>query len=135
VARNPLAGLKAKVLYRNLDGSSVLQVEDPNDEVLLSVDPDGSMSEYRIVGFGAGVGEAWEATAPGSGAMRVPDDAGRKVWTHLEPEPVAEPKPAPAKPEPTAPVPVSRDPQYEPYKPPRDNELTRRMAWGPGWDL
>jgi hypothetical protein len=81
----------------------------------------------------------WEAAAPGSGAVLVPDDAGRKVWQHLGPEP--EPELAHNAPVETAPVAepaavtVSKDSQYEPYKPPRESELARRMAWGPGWDL
>ena len=60
---NLLAGKKARVLYRTSDGAVTLQVEDEHDEVLLTVHPDGTMSEHRIVGFGAGVGEAWEAAA------------------------------------------------------------------------
>ena len=132
---SPLAGKKAKVLYRNPDGSTVLQVEDPHDEILVTVEEDGTMFEERWAGV-AGVREAWEAASPASGAVLVPDDAGRKVWTQLGPEPVAAPLPAPPEPKPEpARAPVSRDPQYEPWKPPRESELTRRMAWGPGWDL
>jgi hypothetical protein len=33
----------------------------------------------------------WKAASPQFNSMQVPDDAGRKVWTHLEPKP--EPKP------------------------------------------
>ena len=42
---------------------------------------------------------SWEVASP-SGAVLVPDDAGRKVWTHLDPEPVAEPEPEPPTPAP-----------------------------------
>ena len=45
--------------------------------------------------------EVWESASPFN-KVQVPDDAGRKVWTHLEPKP--EPGPAP-EPEP-APEPV-----------------------------
>ena len=47
----PLAGKKAKVLYRNPDGSTVLQVEDEHDEILVTVEPDGSMFEERWSGL------------------------------------------------------------------------------------
>jgi hypothetical protein len=92
---SPLAGKKAKLLYRNPDGSTVLQVEDEHDEILVTVKEDRTMFEERWSGV-AGVREAWEAAAPGPGAMRVPDDAGRKVWTHLEPEPEPGAAPTPA---------------------------------------
>ena len=81
--RNPLAGKKAKVLYRNPDKSTVLQVEDPHDEILVTVEPDGTMFEERWSGI-AGAREAWEAAAPSGAAMLVPDNAGAKRWTHLE---------------------------------------------------
>ena len=73
-----MAGKKARVLYRNPDGSTVLHVEDEHDEILVTVDPDGSMLEERWAGV-AGVREAWEAASASSGAVLVPDDAGRKV--------------------------------------------------------
>ena len=79
----------------------------------------------------------WEAASPAFGAVLVPNDAGKKVWTHLEPEPELVPErpatPAPVA-EPAAP-PVSRDPQYEPWKAPRDTPRSRALSWGPGWDL
>jgi hypothetical protein len=75
--RNPLAGKKAKVLYRNPDKSTVLQVEDAHDEILVTVSEDGTMFEERWSGI-KGVREAWQAAAPGAGAMLLPDDAGRK---------------------------------------------------------
>jgi hypothetical protein len=81
--RNPLAGKKAKLLYRNPDKSTVLRVEDPHDEILVTVEPDGTMFEERWSGV-KGVREAWEAAAPGSNAMLVPDNAGRSgglVWS------------------------------------------------------
>ena len=84
--RNPLAGKKAKILYRNPDKSTVLQVEDPHDEILVTVEEDGTVYEERWSGL-AGVREAWEATSPAFGAVLVPNDQGQKVWTHLEPEP------------------------------------------------
>jgi hypothetical protein len=121
--RNPLAGKKAKVLYRNPDKSTVLQVEDAHDEILVTVSEDGTMFEERWSGI-KGVREAWQAAAPGAGAMLLPDDAGRQHWTKLESEPKAPtptpaPKPAP-EPEPSpgpepapAPVPeVSRGVQH-----------------------
>ena len=141
--RNPLAGKVAKFLYRNSDGSTVLQVEDEHDEILVTVEEDGTMFEERWTGV-AGVREAWLAAASHFNPMLVPDAVtGRKSWQRLEskPEPVAAPTPAPApapEPEPIpapAPVSVSGDPQYEPWKAPRESELTRGMAWGPGWDL
>ena len=73
-------------------------------------DSDGS--RYREVICGADLTTIrcdWEAASPFD-KVQVPDDAGRKVWTHLvEDEPLAavpEPEPAPA----------SRrvDPQYQP---------------------
>jgi len=79
--RNPLAGKKARVLYRNPDKSTVLQVADEHDEILVTVEEDGTMFEERWTGV-AGVREAWEVAAPSPGAVLVPDDAGRKVWTH-----------------------------------------------------
>jgi hypothetical protein len=92
---NPLAGKKAKVLYRNPDRSTVLQVEDEHDEILVLVAADGSMYEERIAGL-AGVREALDAVSPYDKVL-VPNDVGRKVWTHLEPEPepVVEPEPEP----------------------------------------
>jgi hypothetical protein len=83
--RNPLAGKKAKFLYRNPDKSTVLQVEDEHDEILLTVEEDGTMHEERWCGV-AGVRESLLAASPFNpmGPMRVPDDAGRKVWTRLE---------------------------------------------------
>jgi hypothetical protein len=103
---NPLAGKKAKVLYRNPDRSTVLQVEDEHDEILVLVAADGSMYEERIAGL-AGVREALDAASPYDKVL-VPNDAGRKVWTHLEPEPepVVEPEPEP-EPE-AAPAPEAR---------------------------
>ena len=81
-----LAGKKARVLHRNPDKSTVLQVEDPNDEVMVIVYPDGSMYEERMVGL-AGLGEAWGAASPADKVL-VPDDVtGQKVWTSLEPNP------------------------------------------------
>jgi hypothetical protein len=130
--RNPLAALagkKAKKLYRNPDGSTVLHVEDEYDEILVTVEPDGSMFEERWSGL-AGVREALAAASP-SNKVLVPNDAGRKVWTHLESvledEPPPEPEPAPG------PPPDRRvDPQYEPPKEERDTPFTRWLSWGPG---
>jgi hypothetical protein len=126
-----LAGKKARVLYRNPDGSTVLHVEDEHDEILVTVDPDGSMLEERWSGL-AGVGEALAAASPFD-KVQVPDDVGRKVWTHLvedEPPaaaPVLEPAAAPE------PPPGRRvDPQYEPPKEERDTPFTRWLSWGPG---
>jgi hypothetical protein len=121
---SPLAGKKARVLYRNPDGSTVLHVEDEHDEILVTVEEDGTMFEERWAGV-AGVREAWEAASPHFNAMQVPNDAGRKVWTHLEPEPepVAEPAPEPQR---------RVDPQYEPPREERDTPFTRWLSWGPG---
>jgi hypothetical protein len=107
--RNPLAGKKAKLLYRNPDKSVVLQVEDPHDEILVTVEPDGTMFEERWSGV-AGVREAWEAAAPRSGAMLVPDDSGQKVWTHLEPEPEPGPELEPVAEPARAITPIRTDP-------------------------
>jgi hypothetical protein len=63
-----LAGRKARVLYRNSDGSTVLQVEDEHDEILVTVGRDGSMLEERIVGL-AGLREGWEAAAAAAAAV------------------------------------------------------------------
>jgi hypothetical protein len=130
--RNPLAALagkKATKLYRNPDGSTVLHVDDEHDEILVTVEPDGSMFEERWSGL-AGVREALEAASPHFNAMQVPNDAERKVWTHLEPEPepVVEPEPEPAH----GPPPGRRvDPQYEAPKEERDTPFTRSLSWGP----
>ena len=53
--RNSLAGKKARVLYRNPDGSTVLHVEDEHDEILVTVKPDGSMFEERWSGLAGSV--------------------------------------------------------------------------------
>jgi hypothetical protein len=100
-------------LYRNPDGSTVLHVDDEHDEILVTVDPDGSMLEERWSGL-AGVGEALAAASPYD-KMQVPNAAGRKVWTHLiedeSPAAVPEPEPEPA----PGPPPSRRvDPQYQP---------------------
>ena len=147
--RNPLAALagkKAKKLYRNPDGSTVLHVDDEHDEILVTVAADGSMYEHRVFGL-AGVREALNAASPYDKVL-VPDDAGRKVWTHLvedEPPaagtptesatregtsslPIPEPEPASAGPPPGRRV----DPQYEPPKEERDTPFTRSLSWGPG---
>lgn len=139
--RNPLAGRKAKILYRNPDKSTVLQVEDEHDEILVTVEPDGTMFEERWSGV-AGVRGAWEAAAPSPGAVLVPNDAGQKVWTRLEPGPAPAPEPESERPA-SAAVPAAapaaaaapapgRDLQYEPPKPERDTALSRFLSWGPG---
>ena len=122
--RNPLAGKKAKILYRNPDKSTVLRVEDEHDEILVTVEEDRTMYEERWSGV-AGVREAWEAAAPSPGPVLVPNDAGQKVCTHLEPEPALEP-------EGVTPAALGRDLQYEPPKPDREGPLQRLMSWGPG---
>jgi hypothetical protein len=127
--RNSLAGKKARVLYRNPDGSTVLHVEDEHDEILVTVDPDGSMLEERWSGL-AGVGEALAAASPYD-KMQVPNDAERKVWTHLveDEPPAAVPEPEPA----LGPPPGRRVvPQYEPPREERDTPFTRWLSWGPG---
>jgi hypothetical protein len=131
-----LAGKKARVLYRNPDKSTVLQVEDGHDEILVIVAADGSMFEERWSRL-AGVRKALEAASPHFNAMQVPNDAGRKVWTHLEPEPesVVEPEPEPVIAPVPAPGPPSNrrvDPQYEPPQEERDTPFTRSLSWGPG---
>jgi hypothetical protein len=81
-------------------------------------------SRYREVIGGvdlAKIRRDWEAASPQHfNSVLVPDDAGRKVWTHLEPEPVAEPvpEPVPDRVERSAKdvAAVPRDPQDEPYK-------------------
>jgi hypothetical protein len=96
----------AKVLYRNPDGSVVLEVYDgSDDDVMWVVHPDGSRYEERIVGI-RGVRDEWAAAAaawddglfdPVSGAESVsksesrpvpPEHAGRKRAVESEPEPV-----------------------------------------------
>jgi hypothetical protein len=62
--KNPLAGLKAKVLWRTADGSTALEVDDPNDDVMVIVHPDGTMLEERIVGL-KDLSEAWESGSAG----------------------------------------------------------------------
>jgi hypothetical protein len=136
--RNPLAALagkKARILYRNPDKSTVLHVEDEHDEILVIVADDGSMSEHRVAGL-AGVGAALKAASPYDKVL-VPNDAGRKVWTYLEPEPesVVEPEPEPVAAPAPAPGPSpdrSMDPQYEPPREERDTPFTRWLSWGPG---
>ena len=121
--RNPLAGKKAKILYRNPDKSTVLQVEDEHDEILVTVAEDGSMSEHRVFGL-AGVGAALKAASPFD-KIRVPNDAGQKHWTRLEPEP--EPV-AVVEPEPVAEEPA---PEPEPELPPVADhvaEAARRLS-------
>ena len=133
---NSLAGKKAKVLYRNPDGSTVLHVDDEHDEILVTVEPDGSMSEHRIAGV-AGLREGVMAANPYDKVL-VPNDAGRNVWTHLDAPPPAEDEPPTAVPEPE-PEPANPpgrrvDPQYEPPKPERPSTpFTRSLSWGPGW--
>ena len=58
-------------------------------------DKDGSRDREVIGGVNLTTTRRdWEAASPFD-KVQVPDDAGRKVWTHLEPEPVAEPVPEP----------------------------------------
>jgi hypothetical protein len=61
----------------------------------VTVEPDGSMFEERWSGL-AGVREALDAASPFDKVL-VPDDAGRKVWTHLD---ATEDEPPAAVPEP-----------------------------------
>jgi hypothetical protein len=91
-------------------------------------DRDGS--RYRELICGADlttIRRDWEAASPFD-KVQVPDDAGRKVWTHLVED---EPPAAVLEPEPAR---VSRrvDPQYEPPKEERDTPFTRWLSWGPG---
>ena len=54
---------------------------------LLVWNADGDRSCYTMLGIDMGeLCRHWEAASPAFGAMQVPNDAGRKVWTHLEPE-------------------------------------------------
>ncbi len=95
-----MAGKKARVLWRLHDGTAALTVQDEHDDVMVIVEPDGSMYEERICGL-YGLGKDWDAAKPAE-KMLVPDDAGRKRWnldtaaappirdgasSHPEPEP------------------------------------------------
>ena len=85
----------------------MLHVEDEHDDVMVTVAEDGSISEHRIGGL-AGLREALGAASPYSKVL-VPDDAGRKKWTRLDPEPAPELKPEPEAaptPEPAAAAPA-----------------------------
>jgi hypothetical protein len=103
---------------------------------LLIWNADGNLYRQSIGGVDlAAIRREWEAASPFD-KVQVPNDAGRKVWTHLEPEPepvaVPEPEPVAVPVDPAAAVAVSRDPQYEPWKAPRDAPLSRELSWGPG---
>jgi hypothetical protein len=129
-----------RVLYRCEDGVVCYEsVNDTEGSELLIWNADGNLYRQSIAGVDLGaVRRLWEAASPFD-KVRVPDDAGRKVWTHLEPEPepvaVPEPEPVAVPVDPAAAVTVSRDPQYEPWKAPRDTPLSRALSWGPGWDI
>ena len=93
--------VKAKVLYRLPDGSTVLEIDDgTDDDVMWWVHPDGSKYEERIVGV-RGLREAWEqSSAPPAVEAVVP-------LPGLPPEHAGRAPSSPASPSP-------RDPQYEP---------------------
>ena len=90
--KNPFAGKKAKVLWR-AGGSTALQIEDPHDDVMVIVDPDGSMMVERIAGL-ASVRETLEAASPYDKVL-VPDDTGQKKWERLDAEPAPKTAPVP----------------------------------------
>jgi hypothetical protein len=95
---NLLAGRKARVLYRLEGGVAVLEVEDPDDDVLVTVYPDGSMHESRLGGL-AGLRGAWESgealpvsagsaqVSASSGSDGVPAEYAGREQPEPEPEP------------------------------------------------
>ncbi len=92
VAPSPVAVSREYVLVWRTDDCAAYEsvYVDENGVTcseLLIWDADGS--RYREVIGGVdliGLRRGWEAASPFD-KMRVPDDAGRKVWTHLGPEP------------------------------------------------
>jgi hypothetical protein len=125
-----LAGLYADQVWR-LTGEKVGRYADP------PIDLDGLTPAARQVRLDEFAGDLEARRDP---RHRYPHAASTAELDHIPtPEPESElAHNAPVDPAPVAEpaaVTVSKDPQYEPWKAPRESELARRMAWGPGWDL
>jgi hypothetical protein len=133
-----------RLLYRSDDGSAAYEsVNDPGEYELLTVTADGTYL-HRVYGVGfREIRREWEAATPFDKVL-VPDDAGRKRWTHLdvtedelvvgghepasEPDPIPEPELVP-EPEPVRgmqPVPVAAGPDVTNLA-----DIEGR-SWGPG---
>jgi hypothetical protein len=104
VTGNPLAGRKARVLYRLESGVTVVEVDDPDDSVLVTVCPDGTTYESRLGGL-AGLRGAWESgeavpvptetaqVSASSVSDGVPAEYAGRPQSKPKPEPESEPEP------------------------------------------
>jgi hypothetical protein len=143
----PTLAKRYRARYRCNGGSVCYEsVRDVEGYALLFVGLDGSMDSTMITGLCGPCMFAAERNRPACGlgdqCPRVKSEArNAKLATPRErPAPAAISAPVAARattapaaePDTPAAPTVSRDPQYEPYRVPRDTAASRRLSWGPG---